>query len=375
MMHTEQQNSIIAMETKSSSLSSAVMVQPSEQQLQTNDSAMEKQTITLTSDHLILPHKQPLNSRRLLQTTSTTTEVSTITEQQVQTLLQQLSSSPRAGVMPPIDYKVDVPYTLASIYGVENRFYLLLDVEAVGRFDASATKQQVNDEFMRRIMANQASVCKECSGIYPAFSNMEPPLPSSPSQQQQQLRRRMMRRRNLLQQATAPSNLLDFTGKVSVLLVYDNPPTGGGSYSIYFSDVSRSVLAPSYTTAWAGSSDPASIREFIDRMKSNQFVVTTLTGSNNVKIDLVQSGIIIRTPPPATPPPPPAPPSASPTPKPDEKDYAMDMTVFGVYDRSMIPQDGEFVSPKKSDASSTHRHFDPTIATIFMAASLLLFWA
>ena len=105
--------------------------------------------------------------RSLLQTaaSSTATELSTISEQQVATILQKLSENPRTGVMPPIDYNVDVPYTLASVYGIENRFYLLLEVNAVGKFDSAVTRQQVNDEFMRRIMANQAVVCKECSGI------------------------------------------------------------------------------------------------------------------------------------------------------------------------------------------------------------------
>ena len=182
--------------------------------------------------------------RNLLQTSSSTaTELATISEQQVATFLQKLSENPRTGVMPPIDYRVDVPYTLASIYGVEKRFYMLLDISAVGKFDSSTTQQQVNDEFMRRIMANQAVVCKECSGIYPAFSNMrKAPVAGG-------------RRRNLLQ-VTTGGGLTSFTGNVSILLVYDQVPLGMDGYSIYFADVSKAVLSQSFTNVWSGSSDP-----------------------------------------------------------------------------------------------------------------------
>jgi len=188
--------------------------------------------------------------RSLLQTaaSSTATELSTISEQQVATILQKLSENPRTGVMPPIDYNVDVPYTLASVYGIENRFYLLLEVNAVGKFDSAVTRQQVNDEFMRRIMANQAVVCKECSGIYPAFSNMEVTASATGRRQSNTGRRR----RNLLQTA---SNTNQFAGTVSILLVYDQAPLNNNEYSIYFADVSKAVLAPTFTNVWSGSSD------------------------------------------------------------------------------------------------------------------------
>ena len=54
----------------------------------------------------------------------------------------------------------------------------------------------------------------------------------------------------------------------------------------------------------------------------------------------------------------------------------MDMTVFGVYDTSVIPMDGEF-RPFKSAASSdasTQRVFDPFLLPLFLLASLLVFW-
>jgi hypothetical protein len=255
---------------------------------------------------------------------------------------------------------------------VQDKFYLLLDVYAVGKFDASATKQQVNDEFMRRIMANQQVVCKECSGIYPAFSNMEQATTTATS-----------RRRNLLMS----DFLSKFSGPISILLVYDKVPEGMDSYNIYFSDVSRAVFAPSFTNIWSGSNDPASLNAFIEQMQNNQFVVTELISADQqnaaIKIDLSGSGVFIRTPAPTPAPTPVAAggnSSNSTLPVPSPVEYAMDMTVFGVYDRSKIPQDGQYTSykDKTSDASSTvvaarRKAFDPMFATIFLAASLLLF--
>ena len=34
------------------------------------------------------------------------------------------------------------------------------------------TQEQVNNEFMRRILANQKAVCPQCTGVYLAFKNM-----------------------------------------------------------------------------------------------------------------------------------------------------------------------------------------------------------
>lgn len=111
--------------------------------------------------------------RHLLQTQASTSSASVISEEQVAALLQQMQEKPRTGVMPPVDFQVDIPYSIASVYGQEDKYYMFLDVQAVGVFDGSQwTQQQVNDEFMRRMLANQKAFCTECSGIYPAFKNM-----------------------------------------------------------------------------------------------------------------------------------------------------------------------------------------------------------
>lgn len=107
-------------------------------------------------------------------------------------------------------------------------------------------------------------------------------------------------------------------GTVSILLVYDKAPLDGSKFNVYFSDVSKSVLGPTFTNVWSGSSDPASLQAFIDSMKANQFVVTTVQASGNslssINVDMVGSWIIPPsdgnggssqpTPPPTTPPPP-----------------------------------------------------------------------
>lgn len=83
-------------------------------------------------------------SRHLLQTASSA--VTTITEEQVSALLQKMSNTPRTGVMPPVDFRVGIPYTLASAYGVEHKPYLFLEIGAVGLFDQLQwTPQQVKN--------------------------------------------------------------------------------------------------------------------------------------------------------------------------------------------------------------------------------------
>lgn len=105
-------------------------------------------------------------------------------------------------------------------------------------------------------------------------------------------------------------------GTVSILLVYDQAPLDNSKYNIYFADVSKAVMTPTFTNIWSGGSDPATLQAFIDNMKAGQFVVTTLqpTASDSVSsinLDLVSSGIL----PPNPPSPPPAPgPTTTPPP-------------------------------------------------------------
>ena len=132
---------------------------------------------------------------------------------------------------------------------------------------------------------------------------------------------------------------------------------------------------PTYSSVWSGSSDPASLQSFIDQMKASQFVVTTIKAADDgstpafIVVDMVQSGVIPQPPAPSTPAPPP-PPGATP------KEYAMDMSVFGISDLSSIPSTGEFqpIVTRTSAASGSPRPFDPMIALIFLAASVLVFW-
>lgn len=116
----------------------------------------------------------PSSSRRhLLQQQQQSQSVSTISEEQAASLLQQMTTKPRTGIMPPVDFHVDIPYSVASMYGQEKSFYSFLDIKAVGIFQGSEwTQEQVNEEFMRRILANQKAVCPQCTGVYTAFKNM-----------------------------------------------------------------------------------------------------------------------------------------------------------------------------------------------------------
>jgi hypothetical protein len=142
-------------------------------------------------------------------------------------------------------------------------------------------------------------------------------------------------------------------------------------YSIGFDNISKAVYVPDSTSIWSGNSDPASLQAFIDRMKSNQFVVTSIVSSDGSKIliDMVGSGLIQ----PAVPWPPlltPPPEGGNPP-----KDLAMDMTVFGVYDLSSIQSvSGDYTSPVRTSDASKNRAFDPIMGCLFVLASLLVFW-
>lgn len=328
--------------------------------------------------------------RSLLQSSSSSTgnEISTISDQQIQRLLLQIKDSPRTGTMPPINYDANVSAAIANIYGVEDKYYALLNVGAVGKFSVQEgiTQEQVNDEMTRRVIANKAIACSNCVEIYPAFGNMREVDYAEASTRRSA--------RNLLQQQQ--DDMKEFKGTISILLVYDKvtsfllcilllckiacsptcihvpsqAPLNGSKYSISFADISKAVYMPTFTNVWSGSSDPASLQAFIDAMKASQFVVTTIKAddgsSSSILVDMVQSGVIIPSPSPNPPTPSTTPPGLLP------KHYAMDMTVFGISDLRSIPSTGEYHSSAAS--SSKNGAFDPMVAFIFLAASLLVFW-
>lgn len=91
----------------------------------------------------LLP-KVHVSDRHLLQENPPASAVTTITDQQVSELLQKMSKEPRTGVMPPVDFGANIPYTLASVYGVEKKHNVFLEIGAVGVFDhLKWTQEQV----------------------------------------------------------------------------------------------------------------------------------------------------------------------------------------------------------------------------------------
>lgn len=62
-------------------------------------------------------------------------------EARISSALQSIANKPVSEPMPPLQFGIDTPYTVASVYGVENEKYFLATIEAVGRFDGMTTEQ------------------------------------------------------------------------------------------------------------------------------------------------------------------------------------------------------------------------------------------
>ena len=196
-----------------------------------------------------------------------------------QNALQKIAGEPRIRTFPPLDYAIDVPLAAASVYGMQDKPYALVQFQVYGRFNDVDSAQSVGLEFYRRMAENKDKVCPSCLGIYPVFNNVQPRATAGaadPSPPPTLSARR--RRRNLLQQLTAATNS-DFTGPFSILFVYrfdavKNP--------LYYSDVARAVHASTFTTAWSGASDPASIESYMQSLKNGNFVVQAISKTSGM---------------------------------------------------------------------------------------------
>ena len=70
------------------------------------------------------------------------------------------------------------------------------------------------------------------------------------------------------------------TGTYTILLVYD--PSKYGK-PISFADISMALYNPEYTPVWAGSTDQTAITNLVDKLESNQFVVTSVDANGNTQ--------------------------------------------------------------------------------------------
>ncbi len=180
--------------------------------------------------------------------------------------LGKITREPRIGTFPPIDYNVDIPLTAATIFGVENRAYTLLNVDVYGRFDDLAKDTQyIGDEFFRRLSQNLPLFCPDCEHVFPVFNNV------MRGSEQGWSENGGRRRRNLLQTANT-----QVTGTYSILLVYDSSIL---NKPIYYADISRAVYNSTFTPVWAGSTDEATVQKFIDSLASDQFVIRRVSVS------------------------------------------------------------------------------------------------
>jgi hypothetical protein len=187
-------------------------------------------------------------------------------EERFKNALQQVALNPATESFPPLSFGVDVPYSIASIYGEENQKYMLINIDAIGRFDGMTT-QQVNAEIMARVLRNKDKVCPKCRDVHPAFENM---LPSSGIVGQ--------RRRSLLQQGAY------YAGSVTILLVYDS--TMQNAIVISYPDILMSIYNKDFTPSLLPqtSTDEALSKLAADLNDMNVFV-------NSVKLAYPQAQV------------------------------------------------------------------------------------
>ena len=282
--------------------------------------------------------------------------------------LQMLSQRPETQSMPPVQFGINVPFTIASIYGAENDVYLLLDIQAVGRFDAMGT-EDVNKEMLRRIIASSATICPTCKGVYPAFENM---LPSTGAQI-------FAGGRRLLQTSSAQF----FDGSMTILLVYDK--NVGDAIMLSYPDVLMSIYsAQNYSSSLLATTKNMTALQRLAADLSNNYVlvnnITAHAGDKQINIVVRMEDSLVLTPPAKTP---------------HHPNKEIDVSVFGemqsnwywrtdryVYCNPDVVTPGtppdlskcQDISLSTSSANSSGRSFDPLIATIFLAASFILFW-
>ena len=94
----------------------------------------------------------------------------------MQSALQQISSTPRVGTLPPFSFNVNIPEAIAGVYGVEQKKYSLLTIEMQGKVPQispyATDMESVGSEIYRRLLENKDKYCPDCESIFPAFANI-----------------------------------------------------------------------------------------------------------------------------------------------------------------------------------------------------------
>lgn len=282
-------------------------------------------------------------------------------ETRLQQALQSLVQKPVTDSMPPLAFGINVPFTVASIYGEEQQTYLLLTIQAIGRFDGLTT-EEVNREMMRRIMQNQKSVCTSCRAVYPAFENMLPSASTTTG-------------RRLLQQQQQTL----FDGSVTILLVYEKDTNN--AIVISYPDILMSI----YNTNFTGSLLPTvtnqtALQKLAEFLSNNNIFVSNVTVQTPQNINILVSrtdSLFI--------------PAGNSTNPPPAASHDIDVQVYGmeaskwkwdnrkarflVCEKDPQPDSttGELDFSKCSDVPSSAKSLDPWKGIVFLAASVLLF--
>lgn len=207
----------------------------------------------------------PISTASLLEVPSTSRSLLTFPaiqsdESLIENALEKIQQTPRVGTFPPLDYGVDIPLTVATIFGVETRQYALLTIDMEGKVMppneiAASDAEYSGNEFFRRLAENKDKFCTSCEQIYPVFNNIKPLALDGISG----------RRRALLQQQST-----DVSGTFTILLVFDSKLFGK---PISFANLSMAVYNTSFTPVWAGSTEQTKITDFVGKLEKNQFVV------------------------------------------------------------------------------------------------------
>lgn len=201
--------------------------------------------------------------------------------------MDTISTNPRAGALPPIDYSVNVGREIASILGIDkDNMWGMVDMHMKGVFPATTTTRELHDYVSSRLKRNVARYCKTCKDVYPVFYNLDDygqitaSASGSPTSSMVSVpssyatNRRMLLLEALRSDGSDSSSSVDaksYEGTISVMMSYEQAHN-----EIIFSELFRSMLEGSYLTSGSGTAEGSSVDDYFASIQNNQLVISAV---------------------------------------------------------------------------------------------------
>jgi hypothetical protein len=185
-----------------------------------------------------------------------------------QSALDTLSKEPRSGAMPPIQYNVDVPRTIAMAAGLnpDKEPWSVAEMKVGCKFPMDMSTQGITKEISRRLRENLHRYCAKCGNVTVVFSDLK--MDHAPQHMSSSARRRALLQVTPIGSLTdASADTYSYSGVMSLLFQYgdnylsDALDTPKPSATLLYQELMQSLMNDYYSKLAGDSATQAVVSD------------------------------------------------------------------------------------------------------------------